>query len=119
MPMNSTIGAGLLLFTIGVGGVIATGAATSAIPALLGIVLIGLGVAIERTANPRRFEWLAAFVGLLGILAPAANLVRIISQTGLYINAAVFANLVMAGTCVLYLLIWGWEQSTGTRLRIK
>ncbi|OAN46823.1 hypothetical protein A6A03_11725 [Chloroflexus islandicus] len=119
MLMNSTIATAILLLVLGIGGVFSTGAATSAIPALFGIVLLGLGVAIERSPTPRRFEWIAALVGLLGFLAPVANLARIIGQTGLIINAAVFANIVMLGTCGLYLLVWLWEQRTGERLRIR
>ncbi|WP_298815499.1 hypothetical protein [Chloroflexus sp.] len=119
MLMNSAIAAAMLLLVLGIGGVFSTGAVTSAIPALFGLALGGLGVAIERSRAPRRFELLAALVGLLGVIAPAANLVRIINQTGLVINAAVFANLTMAGVCALYLLVWLWEQRTGERLRIK
>ncbi|MCX7859388.1 MAG: hypothetical protein N2385_04805 [Chloroflexus sp.] len=119
MLLNSTIATAILLIVLGLGGVFSTGAATSAIPALFGIVLLGLGIAIERSQTPRRFEWLAALVGLLGVIAPAANLARIIGQNGFIVNAAVFANIVMLGTCGLYLLVWLWEQRTGERFRIQ
>ncbi|MEF3275070.1 MAG: hypothetical protein K6356_11855 [Chloroflexus sp.] len=119
MSINSAIAAAILLIVLGIGGVFSTGAATAAIPALLGVVLAGLGVAIERSQTKRRFEWLAALVGLIGVIAPAANLVRIINQSGFIINAVMFANVVMLGTCALYLLVWLWEQLTGERLRIE
>ncbi len=119
MPVNSTIAAAILLIVLGIGGVFATAAITSTIPALFGLVLLGLGIAIERSSNSRRLEWLAALVGLLGVLAPIGNLVRIIGQTGLIINAAVFANVVMLGICGLYLLVWLWEQWSGERIKIK
>ncbi len=118
MKFNSTIAAATLLIVLGIAGVFSTGAFTSTIPAFLGLVLLGLGVAIERTSTPRRFERLAALVGLIGVLAPIGNLARVIGQTGLIINAAVFANLVMLGICGLYLLVWLWEQRSGERLRI-
>ncbi len=119
MPVNTTIATAILLIVLGIGGVFSTGAITATIPALFGVVLLGLGIAIERSSSPRRFEWLAALVGLLGVLAPIGNLVRIIGQNGLIINAAVFANVTLLGICGLYLVVWLWEQLSGERIKIK
>jgi threonine dehydrogenase-like Zn-dependent dehydrogenase len=119
MSVNTTIATAILLIVLGVGGVFSTGAITATIPALFGIVLLGLGVAIECSGNPRLFERLAALVALLGVLAPIGNLVRIIGQNGLIINAAVFANLTLLGICGLFLVVWLWEQISGERIKIK
>lgn len=108
--MNSTMMTGLALTVLGVGGVIATGAATAVIPAVFGVILLGLGALMRRPERARAAMWIALGVALLGLLAPLGNLGRVVSESGFVLNAATFANITMAVICALYLGLWSWER---------
>lgn len=108
--MNSTMMTGAALTVLGLGGVIATGAATAAIPAVFGLILLGLGALLRRPGRTRTASWTAFGVTLLGLLAPLGNLGRVLSEGPFVLNAASFANIAMAVICAIYLALWGWER---------
>lgn len=111
--MNTTTWAGVVLITLGLASVIATGAATAIIPAVFGLLLLGLGILANKPARATAATWAAAGVALLGLIAPLANLARVIGATGFTLNAATFANAMMAATCGLYLALLAWERLGG------
>jgi hypothetical protein len=117
--MNNTIWAGLVLTVLGLSGVISTGAATAVIPAVFGLILIGLGAAMQRPARAAAASWTAAGVALLGLLAPIANLARVIGERGFVANAATFSNLAMAVICGAYLAVWVWERRARDRAPLR
>jgi hypothetical protein len=109
--MNSETAAGLALTVLGLAGVFSTGAPTAAIPAVFGLLLFGLGAMARRSSAA---SWAAAGVGLLGVIAPLANIARAIGQGGLVMGAATFSNGAMAVICGLYLALKAWEGRGGT-----
>lgn len=110
--MNSTMMTGTALTVLGLGGVIATGAATAAIPAVFGLILLGLGALLRRPERLRAVSWAALGVALLGLLAPLGNLGRVLSEGPFVLNAASFANIAMAVICGLYIALWSWERKS-------
>lgn len=110
--MNSATMTGLILTVLGLSGVFATGAATAVIPAVFGLILLGLGALLRRPERARAASWLALGVALLGLLAPLANLGRLLSEGPFVLNAATFSNIAMALICGLYFALWGWERKS-------
>ncbi|GAB4423933.1 MAG: hypothetical protein OHK0015_02090 [Chloroflexi bacterium OHK40] len=113
--MNSTMMAGTALTVLGLGGVIATGAVTAAIPAVFGLIMLGLGALLRRQERARVVGWTAFGVALLGLLAPLGNLGRVLSEGPFVLNAASFANIAMALICGLYLALWSRERTSADR----
>ncbi|MEN9936754.1 MAG: hypothetical protein RLZZ387_3333 [Chloroflexota bacterium] len=113
--MNSTMMTGGALTVLGLGGVLATGAATAVIPAVFGLILLGLGALLRRPGRAQVVSWVALGVALLGLLAPLGNLGRVLSAGPFVLNAASFANIAMALICGLYLASWGWERRSAGR----
>lgn len=111
--MNITIWTGVILATLGASGVIATAAPTAAIPILFGLVLIVLGVLMRNPARAATMTYAAGAVGLLGLIGTLANVVTRLTAGGFRINAAAFANLMMALVCGLFLALLAWEQTRG------
>jgi hypothetical protein len=101
---------GAALTVLGLGGVLATGAATAVIPAVFGLILFGLGALLRRPERARVANWAALGVALLGMLAPLGNLGRVVSAGPFVLNAASFANIAMALICGLYLVLWIRER---------
>ena len=108
--MNSTMMTGAALTVLGLGGVLATGAATAIIPAVFGLILFGLGALLRQPERARVVSWVALGVALLGMLAPLGNLGRVLSAGPFELNAASFANIAMALICGLYLTLWIRER---------
>ncbi|MFV9504362.1 MAG: hypothetical protein AB4911_07335 [Oscillochloridaceae bacterium umkhey_bin13] len=108
--LNMTMWAGVALTVLGLASVIATGAATAAIPAIFGVMLLGLGALQRNPARANVAGWAAFGVGLLGLLAPLGNIARVVGSSGFTMNAATFANLTMALICASYLGLWVFER---------
>lgn len=108
--MNLTIWTGIVLIVLGLGGVFSTGAATAVIPAVFGLIMVGLGALARNPARARSAGWTAVGIAVLGLLAPLGNLARVLGESGFVLNAASFANLSMAIICGLYLALWAWER---------
>ena len=87
---------GAALTVLGLGGGLATGAATAAIPAVFGLILLGLGALLRRPERARAASWTAFGVALLGLLAPLGKLGRVLSEGPFVLDAASFANSAMA-----------------------
>lgn len=102
--ISATFGAGGLLTLLGLSMVIATASPTAAIPALFGLLLLGTALRLRRTPTARLWVIAAVMVGGLGLIAPIGNLARVIGANGMVMNAATFANLMMALICGGYLL---------------
>ena len=116
--MNLTIWTGVLLIVLGLGGVFATGAATAAIPALFGLLLVLVGMRVRRPELVRSAGWPAAAVAVLGLLAPLGNLARVFAEGAFALNTAVFSNLTMAAICGAYLARWLYELWAERRGRV-
>lgn len=101
--LNTTMWAGVALTVLGVASVIATGAMTAAIPAIFGLILLGVGALQRNPSRATSAGWIAIGIGLLGLLAPLGNIARVVGQNGFTMNAATFANLAMALMCAAYL----------------
>lgn len=108
--MNTTIWAGALLTLLGVGGVAITGATTAAIPAIFGLIMLGLGALQNNPARAKAAGWAAGGVALLGLLAPLGNLARVLGSASFTLNAASIANISMAIICGLYLALWARDR---------
>lgn len=108
--MVSTVSAGVTLTVLGLAAVISTGAATAVIPAVFGLILLGLGALMRRPERARSAAWTALGVGVLGLVAPLANLARVIGAGAFTLNAATFSNATMALICAAYIGFWVWER---------
>jgi hypothetical protein len=104
---------GTALIVVGLAGVIATTAATAAIPAIFGLLMLGMGLLARRPARARLALLIAGAVALLGLLAPLGNIARLAGAGSLGLNAATFSNLVMAGLCAAFLALWAFDSITG------
>ena len=111
--MNSTMMTGAALTVLGLGGVLVTGAATAVIPAVFGLILLGLGALLARPERAQFASWAALGVTILGLLAPLGNLGRVLSAGPFVLNAASFANIAMALICGIYLALWIWQRKSG------
>lgn len=109
--MNSTGLTGMALVVLGLAGVFSTGALTAAIPAILGLIFLGLALWARNPARARAAGAAAAGLAALGILAALGRLApRLLG--GLFpLDAAAFANISMALICALYLAFWLMERS--------
>lgn len=109
--MNTTIWTGLIVTSLGVGGLTATEATLStAIIAVFGLVLIGLGVWMRRAGWAQVAGAIALIVVLIGLLEALNTIGRTLSHHGLTLSPPVVINLAMATICGLYLALWGWEH---------
>jgi hypothetical protein len=111
--MNSISLTGMTLIVLGLAGVFSTAAATAAIPALFGLVLLALGLRARNPLRTRSSATAAAVVAALGVLAPLGNLLPRLAGGELRVNAAVFANVSMLLVCAFYLALWLWERRQG------
>lgn len=109
--MNSIGLTGMTLVVLGLAGVFATGAATAVIPAIFGLIFLGLTLRARNPARARSSGALAAGVAVLGILATLGNLVPRLAGGLFPLNAAAFANISMAVICALYLAFWLMERA--------
>jgi lysylphosphatidylglycerol synthetase-like protein (DUF2156 family) len=105
-----TIGFGVVLVALGLGFYFATGqvSPTALIPAGFGVVLALLGVIALKERLRKHAMHLAAMVGLVGFLIPAVmglpKLPALLSGEAAR-PAAVVEQLIMAGLCLLFVLL--------------
>jgi len=107
---NVTIGFGLLLAALGVGGYLATGRThpTALIPLAFGVLLMVCGALARREALRRHAMHAAAVVGLLGFLGPLRVLPQMVKLLGggeVPHRAAVLDQLAMMIVCGVFLAL--------------
>lgn len=92
---RTTIGFGIALIVVGVGSYVLGGASsfTALIPALFGIVLVGLGWWAGRR-NEKTAMHIATVVGLIGTLAPLSRIVPGLTSGG-ELGIAFWSNVAM------------------------
>ncbi|PDW04244.1 hypothetical protein [Candidatus Viridilinea mediisalina] len=100
---------GTALIVLGVGGWIATGAGTAAIPAIFGLLMLIAGLLARRPEVGNTAILGAGVVALLGMLAPLGNVARLIGAQSFGLNAATFSNVAMAGLCAAFLCLWAFD----------
>lgn len=105
-----TIGFGLALAALGVGGYLATGQAslTALIPLAFGLLLLICGVLARREPLRRHAMHAAAVLGLLGFLGPLRVLPQMLALLGgdaVPHRAAVLDQLVMMIVCGVFLAL--------------
>jgi hypothetical protein len=108
--MNSISLTGMALVVLGLAGLFSTGAATAAIPAVFGVVLLFLGLRARHPLRASSSGLAAAIVAGIGLLTPLFNLVSRLANGEFRLNAATFANVSMVMVCGLFLAIWLWER---------
>lgn len=101
---------GTALIVLGAASVITTGAVTAAIPAIFGLILLGLGLLARRPARANAAILISLAVALLGLLIPLDNIARLAGSGGLGLNAISFSSIVMAGLCAAILALWAWDR---------
>jgi hypothetical protein len=105
-----SIGFGVVLIALGAGFYVATGQEhpTSLIPAGFGLVLLLLGLIALKDSLRKHAMHLAAMVGLIGFVVPAVmalpKLPALLSGEAAR-PAAVVEQLIMAGLCLLFVLL--------------
>jgi hypothetical protein len=107
---NVTIGFGLLLSALGLGGYFATGQAslTALIPLAFGLLLLVLGVLARQESLRKHAMHIAAAVGLLGFLGPLRVLPQMLRLAGgqeVPHRAAVLDQLAMMVVCGVFLAL--------------
>lgn len=81
---NTTIGFGVALILLGLGGFFGTGAEhkTALIPAVFGVLLAILGALARNPAKRALYMHIAVAVGLLGFLGSVPGVVKVIKMMG-------------------------------------
>jgi hypothetical protein len=107
---NLTIGYGVALTAVGLGGFFATGAEhkTALIPAGFGVAAIGLGVLAKQERLRKPALRAAAVLGVLGLAGSARGLAKLstlLAGGEVERPAAVIAQSAMAGLSALYLAL--------------
>jgi hypothetical protein len=108
---NVTIGFGLALAALGLGGYFATGRAsfTALIPLAIGLLLLLCGVLARQEALRKHAMHAAAVLGLLGFLGPMRVLPQMLrlltGGEGVPHPAAVLDQLVMMVVCGVFLAL--------------
>lgn len=108
--MNSTTWTGVSLALLGIGSLVATGAASALIPAIFGLALLGLGAAMQRPERAEAAGALALGAALLGVLIAVNTFGRLLSEGGLVLSDAIIATAATTVICVLYLALRIWER---------
>lgn len=104
---GTTIGFGVLLIVLGLGGYFGTGgeSVTALIPAFFGIVLTIAGLVARREAWRKHAMHVAVVVGLLGFLGSARGLLQLpalLGSGGVERPAAVAAQSAMAALMAVF-----------------
>lgn len=107
---NTTVGFGIALLVLGVGGYLATGreSATALIPAAFGVVLIALGWLAH---NPRlrmhamHGAALAGILGFAGSVGGIAAFVRLLAGETVARPGAAVARSLMAVLCLVFVVL--------------
>ena len=104
-----TRGLGLALIVVGIAGYLGTDRAsvTALIPALLGLIIGGLGLAAGRPAQHRTAIHAALVVALLGVLGTLMNVLELpalLSGDGVERPGAVIASTITLLLCAAYLV---------------
>jgi hypothetical protein len=108
---NVTIGFGLVLAALGLGGYVATGrtSLTALIPLAFGLLLVVCGALARREALRRHAMHAAAVLGLLGFLGPLRVLPQMVTLLGggegVPHRAAVLDQLAMMIVCGVFLAL--------------
>ncbi|MHC4093295.1 MAG: hypothetical protein ACYSVY_24000 [Planctomycetota bacterium] len=105
-----TIGLGLVLIALGVGGYFGTGRAsvTALIPAFFGLPLLLLGLAALKQPLRKHAIHVAVVIGLLGIAGTARGLMKLpalLTGGELARPGAVAVQAAMATVCFIYVLL--------------
>ena len=118
-----TVGFGLVLIALGVGGYFGTGreSVTALIPAVFGVPLVGLGLVapIERMRKPAMH--IAAVLGLVGFAGTVRGLMKLpVLLTGgeLERPTAVGVQAAMAIVCCVFVLLCIWSFLKARRARV-
>ncbi len=109
-----TIGLGLVLFAVGLGGYFGTGreSVTALIPAFFGLPLLLLGLAALNQRLRKTAMHIAAVIGLLGFAGTVSGLMKLpVLLTGgeLARPAAVAVQAAMAIVCFVFVLLCVWS----------
>ncbi len=107
MP-HITIAIGSLLFVLGIASYVMTGSqhVTALIPAIVGGIFDALGaMSIILPNSKKHFMHAAAAIGLLGFLACAWRLIKAALSSGPIDTPAVTSQGIMAGLCLLFVIL--------------
>jgi len=95
---------GLILIVLGVGGYLATMTSfTALIPAVLGLILLGLGMLARQEKMRMHAMHGAALIGLIGLLGGAAMIVRALLSDSAIRPVSFGMNIAMAVLCAVFL----------------
>jgi hypothetical protein len=113
-----TIGFGVLLILLGLGGYFGTRrvSVTALIPAFIGLPILVLGLLAQTETAARGFTWGAAIVAVIGFLGAARGLpqlVRMLAGRPVARPIAAVMQSVMAILCAVYAItVIGWLVTT-------
>jgi hypothetical protein len=94
---------GLILIALGVGGYLATMTSfTALIPAVLGLILLGLGMLARQEKMRMHAMHGAALIGLIGLLGGAAMVIRALLSDSAIRPVSFGMNIAMAVVCAVF-----------------
>lgn len=104
---NTTIGFGIVLLVLGIGGYYGTGqvSVTALIPAAFGLLMVILGVVARDPRKTKHAMHFAAMLGVLGFLGSARGLLKLgpmMAGEAVDRQGAVFAQAAMAILMLLF-----------------